>query len=168
MIVLACFLTLASTRLSAQEVPSEMKTLDPFIGKWRAPAATLRAEGRPFTIDFRMEFKRGCNGHCITVEEWFDHTELGSFRSSSVIGYDPYGKKVHISTVDNFGTAHDHVGSWKGKDHFHFDHSSKRNGKKYVEKGDIYFSGNTARLSLRGTLGGKELERVEAVLEKQP
>lgn len=48
-------------------------------------------------------------GSGLYMDESATMSDLGKLDGGNIIGYDPYDKKLHWFSVDNFGTTHDHI-----------------------------------------------------------
>lgn len=162
----AALLLFAMNRVNAQETPQALSNLMRLEGHWEGQA-TLVLEGKTYTFPYHADFKKTAEGSGLLMEEWFNSAELGKLTGTNLIGYNANDGKIHWFSVDNFGTTHDHTGTWKGREHFYMETTETMQKKKYVEKINMIFKGNdTLELSLVATLGGKEYEKVSVTFQR--
>ena len=165
-ILAAVLLLFALNRANAQEVPQALSDLMRLEGHWEGQA-TLILEGKTYTFPYHTDFKKTADGSGLLMEEWFSSEELGKLMGTNLIGYNANGAKIHWFSVDNFGTTHDHTGTWKSREYFYMETTEMMQKKKYKEKIDLIFKGNdTLELSLSATLDGKEYEKVSVVFQR--
>ena len=89
-------------------------------------------------------------------------------KGANLVGFDPYDSKIKWFSVDNMGTAHEHIGEWLTPDHLFIEHNGVRDGRKYVEKIDFTFkSKDEMMFKLVGTYDGVETEKGEGVFHKK-
>lgn len=151
----------------AQEMPQALKNTMRFEGSWQGEA-TYTTEGKTYNFPYYFDFKKAADGKGLYADEWFDSPELGHLQAADLLGYNANDGKIHIFTVDNFGTTHDHLCTWKGADHFYMEANETIEHKRYVEKIDVIFQGNDAfTLSLIASLDGKETERLSATFARK-
>lgn len=138
-----------------------------FEGRWSGQA-TLVLEGKTFQFAYHADFKKTSDGKGLYMEEWFTSPELGEMKGSNLIGFNANDGKIHWFSVDNFGTTHDHLGTWKTADHFAMQTTEMQGGKKFVEKIDMKVRSNELMdLTLVGTLGGKEFEKLSVTFHRE-
>ncbi|MEI6575996.1 MAG: hypothetical protein WCO63_07460 [Bacteroidota bacterium] len=126
----------------AQEMPKAQKDLQRFVGNWECKNSKYNVGGKDYVIDYHFNAKTAIDGAGVVADEFFDHPELGKLRSLNMVNYDPGSSQIHWYTIDNFGTCHDHLGSWTDKDHFSFQVKGLNKGKAFVEKCSCEFSGD--------------------------
>jgi hypothetical protein len=149
-----------SISVTAQEqantIPPQVQKFKRFIGTWTATVNLRDDQQKIHNFKQQFVFTSIADGNGLYVEELADSPEFGKMAGSDLIGYDPYEKLIHCYTVDNMGTTHDHICTWKSDDNFYMEHNSIRNGKKYAEKINIVFKGNDSmEASMTSLLDGK-------------
>lgn len=165
-ILAAVLLLFALNMVNAQETPQALSDLMRLEGHWEGQA-TLVLDGKTYTFPYHFDFKKTAGGSGLLMEEWFNSTELGKLSGTNLIGYNANDDKIHWFSVDNFGTTHDHTGTWKSREHFYMETTETIQKKKYVEKINLIFKGNdTLELSLLATLDGKEYEKVSVLIQR--
>jgi hypothetical protein len=148
-----------SIAVSAQEkkneIPEALKNAQVWIGKWSG-TMTMTMEGKTYKPKATWTFRSIAGGYGITLEQVQKDPELGTMLSEDMMGYDPFDKKIHVYTVDNMGTCHDHICEWKSPGHFYLEHNSMRSGKPYQEKIDMEMKGkDTFETNYVGLADGK-------------
>jgi len=157
----------ACNRVNAQEDAHDpMADFARLEGRWEGKA-TLVLEGNTFTFTYYAEFKKTSDGKGMLMEESFNSPELGALHGTNLIGYNANDGKIHWFSVDNFGTTHDHSGTWKNRDHFSMSTRETVNNMAYVEEIDLKFTGeDSMELSLLATMDGKEYETIAASFKR--
>jgi hypothetical protein len=136
-------------------------------GSW-VSKCDMMYEGENYDIVYHVVFKPVSDGHGLLGEESFSGPVLGIYHGSSLIGFDPYDRKIHWYTVDNTGTTHDHVGNWTDPDQFEMVHKSTRDKKAYHEKLSIRFTGKDQyEVIFIATLDGKVIETLEGTFKRE-
>ena len=149
------------------EVPEAVKNLMKFVGKWESNAS-LGMEGKTYKVLYKVDCKPIADGNGVYVDEWFSSKELGTLKGSDLFGYDPFDTKIHVYSVDNMGTTHEHTGEWQTPDHLYVEHNSVREGKKYVEKLDFTFAKkDELQFKLVATLDGQVVQTGEGVFHRK-
>ncbi len=147
--------------------PAEVQNLKIFIGTWKGNMTMKDAMQKSYPVAQTFICTSIAGGNGIYVEEIAESPEMGKMVGSDLIGYDPYGKQMHCFTVDNMGTAHDHLCSWKNDNQFYLEHNSMRDGKKYQEQIDLVFKGtDVMEMNLRVYVDGKLSETVTGSVKK--
>jgi len=148
--------------LNAQQPHKALEEFKRLEGKWEGPA-TFTGEGKTHQFTYYADFRRTADGSGLYMDEWFNAPGLGVMKGSNLIGYNANDGKIHWFTVDNFGTTHDHLGTWKSAGHFFMQAREVQGGKKFVENIDMTLTGvDTIDLLITATLDGKETERCVA------
>ena len=158
----------ALSGFSQEKGPKTDKSITNFarcMGSWHANL-NQTVNKKVQVIDYTIVFSSIADGSGVYMEETAKSPE-GTYLCSNLVGYDPYEKKLHWYSVDNMGTAHDHVAKWKSPDHFVLTHNSLRNGKKYSEDVDMVFSGDKS-IAMKYTekLDGKVTVKSEGTFER--
>jgi len=122
-----------------QAIPEEASRLQLFVGKWSGTFTYTNDKKESVKLTSYMNFNSIADGFGVFGVESADDPKLGKMRSSDLMGYDPYDKKLHCFTVDNTGICHDHSCTWKTPDHLYMEHKSMRSGTIYREMIDLVF-----------------------------
>jgi hypothetical protein len=157
----------APFRTQAQnQMPVALTNLMKLLGKWEGKA-TLMTGGQKHEFTYYVDFKKTADGSGLYMDEWFTDAQLGTMKGSNLIGYNNNDNKIHWFSVDNFGTAHDHLGVWKTNNHFYMQANEIQQKKKFLEKIDLVFKDdNTLEFALVSTLDNKEIEKGSAVFHR--
>jgi hypothetical protein len=154
--------------LRAQEMPKDLAKMMQFIGKWEAPDAVLKSDGKEYKFTYYTDFEQTAGGSGILMHEWADVPDMGKFDGQNLIGYDPYSQKLYWYSVDNIGTTHEHTCQWISDKEMHMEHNSTRDGKAFIEQGTaILRDPNTIELNIVETLDGKENGTLKAIFKKK-
>ncbi len=154
--------------LIAQEMPKDLINMMQFLGEWEAPNAVLTMGDKEYKFTYHSAFEKTANGSGLLMHEWADVPDMGKFDGENLIGYDPVGKKLLWYTVNNVGTTHEHVVSWKSDKEMVMEHNSSQDGKPYKEKGTAVFKDpDTLELNVIETLDGREQSTIKAVFKKK-
>jgi hypothetical protein len=169
-IILLAVILISAISLQAQEkkneVPDAIKKAEQWIGKWSG-SMTMTSDGKTSKPKAEWVFKKVAAGFGISLEETVTDPSFGTWKSFDLMGYDPFDKKIHVYTVDNMGTCHDHLCEWKSADHFYLEHNSMRDGKSYTEKIDMVMKGKDAFESdYQGLVDGKVTETGKGQFKK--
>jgi hypothetical protein len=148
------------------KIDQGIQNFSKYMGTWHSNMKST-SNGKSETVDYTVVYSPIADGHGVYMEETAKSPSMGTYKCSNLVGYDPYGKKLHWYSVDNMGTAHDHTFTWVTPDHFRLTHNSLRDGKKYTEDIDCkYKNEKTCDLVFIVTLDGKEIEKSTGTFEK--
>jgi len=157
-------LTLAGVfnlNIAQNTIPSVLASLMRLEGHWEG-LANMMLEGKTYQFNYSAEFKKIADGQGLSMEEGFTDPGLGTLKGSNLIGFNANDGKIHWFSVDNFGTAHDHLGYWVSEDHFYMQANELQQKKKFVEKINMRFKGkNQMELTLVASLDGKVFEEIK-------
>lgn len=151
----------------AQEMPEAQKNLAQFEGMWVCKNPDIRMGDQQFKGLYTLDCHLVNDNTGILAHEKFqsdDFTMLGE----NLIGFDPYLKLVHLYSIDNTGTAHDHYGFWIDSKNLFVQYQGVVEGKMYVEQ--IWMSlpdANTLQVKLHGMHNGELVENINAVFTKE-
>jgi hypothetical protein len=151
----------------SQEMQQAHKNIMQFEGKWKSTDIQLtlgdKTYGGVYTFDCVA-----VNGNTgILAHEKFESPELGTLLSVNLVGYDPHLQQVHIYTIDNMGTAHDHSGYWVDDNYLYVQYQGVAEGKMHVEQIDMKFQGHDKmKLKLTAMMNGEVLQQVSATFVK--
>jgi hypothetical protein len=163
---LSCFLMISFSQ-SNPKVPEAWSNTLRMNGSWQGPA-TLRIGDKTYHLDYHADFNTTADGSGMYMDEWFTDPDLGQLKGANLIGYNPNDQMIHWFSVDNMGTTHDHLGSWKSKDHFYMENQSRQDGKKYIEKIDCKFiSDNQFNLEIIGFLDDKVIQELKGNFKRK-
>ncbi|MCX6284167.1 MAG: DUF1579 family protein [Bacteroidetes bacterium] len=167
----AMFMFMGGMAATAQEkkaaVPNEQAWLQKFVGKWTAKVVMTDDKKQTMTFTAQMNYSSVADGTGVYGTESVDDPKLGKLRASYLMGYDPYGKKVHFYAVVNMGVCHDHDCTWKTPDHLYMEHNSMRDGKAFKEVIDLVFKDkNTIEFTETDYLGGNTIETDQGTFKK--
>jgi hypothetical protein len=138
------------------QIPDAVKKGEVWIGKWSG-SMTMNMDGKTYKPQATWTFRKVAGGFGILLEEVAKDPKLGEMLSTDLMGYDPYDQKIHVYTVDNMGTCHEHLCEWKNPGMFYLEHNSTRDGKTFTEKIDMVMKGNDSFEShYTSYLDGKE------------
>lgn len=139
----------------AQEKPEAEKNLMQFIGKWKLTDAKYTIGSETITGIYTFDCMAVNDNTGILAHEKFVSKESGTMLGENLFGYDPNTGLVHLYSIDNMGTAHDHYGYWIDKNHLFVQYQGVMEGKIYVEQIDLKFSApDKMELKLTGMLNG--------------
>ncbi len=136
-------LAVSAQKISAQQsstIPAEVQKLDKFLGSWKGTLTDIHQKEQT-QVTAQITFKPVAGGWGLYAEELDSDPKSGELKGVDLMGYDPYAKKLHCYTVDNTGTTHDHLCTWKSDNVFYMEHNSMRDGKSYQEKITCTFKG---------------------------
>ncbi len=165
--IMATVMLLTMGTSYSQPVPDQWTRTLELEGHWSG-AATLVVGNDAFPVNYHTDFHAAVDGQALTMDEWFSDATLGDFKGTNLIGYSPYDDQIHWFSVDNFGTAHEHTGSWSNARHFHMEHQSIQGGQPFVEIIDLRLSAMNTRVKLKlvATLGGDTVQVIKGTLFK--
>jgi len=130
---------LFATRPMAQ---TQLKMLLQFKGYWETKSATLRTDGKEYKFAYSADFRATADNNGLTMIEKADIPGIGKLNGANLIGINADDGKVHWSSVDNLGTAHEHIGNFTDSKHFSMIYKGVQNGKEYMEKISVEFMDN--------------------------
>lgn len=148
--------------MTNQELTEMMK----FVGYWEGPATQL-LNGQKYSFTYYINFKIVADGNGLIMSEWYTHPELGMLDGYNLIGYNANDKQIHWFSIDNFDSAHEHLGTWLTPDHFFMEAHETVNGKSMIEKINMVMkTANQIEFSSVSTIDGIESNRIEAVFNR--
>ena len=153
--------------LSAQKISSEQQNLSQMTGKWLAKKAVLMIDGKSYSGEYSLESLPVNMNTGLLVHEKFSNDELGSMIGEDLLGFDPNQKQIHLYSIDNTGTCHDHYGYWIDNKHLFVQYQGVVEGKMFVEQ--IHILNETPekmRLKLTGMLNGDIFEEADVTFIK--
>jgi hypothetical protein len=168
-LILFCFV-LVSVSYAQSETPPTPEILKRVLtleGKWEAKVS-MQIGGRSYSFRYFMHYRKTADGNGLYMDESATIPDVGKLIGGNIIGYDPYDKKLHWFSVDNFGTTHDHIGQLVDNDHLRLVHESQREGKIYKEEIDfLWKSPKQLHVKLVGTLDGQIEETLEGTFVRK-
>ena len=88
-------------------------------------------------------------------------------QAEDLIGFDPNLQQVHMYTIDNMGTTHDHVGYWIDDHHMFVEYQGVMEGKIYLEQLDFVFKdAGTMNFKLTAMLNGEVIQKAQMTFVK--
>ena len=140
----------------AQDQPAAQKNIMQFTGSWKLDEAKFMSGGQTVTGVYTFNCSSVCDNTGILAHEKFITKEMGTLNGENLFGYDPNTGQVHLYSIDNWGTAHDHYGYWLDNSHLFVQYQGVVEGKMYVEQIDFKFlSPNEMKVDLVGMLNGE-------------
>jgi hypothetical protein len=138
MLLIAAILISGLTAI-AQEMPEAQKNLLQFVGSWKLDDAKFIMGGETATGVYTFDCSAVNENTGILAHEMFASKEMGTMKGENLFGYDPNTGQIHLYSIDNTGTAHDHYGFWIDKNHLFVQYQGVVEGKMYVEQIDMKF-----------------------------
>jgi len=149
------------------DISVSWKTMLRLEGLWTGPCNMI-LDSKSYQIKYSLNFRSILNGIGMQMDENFQHTELGSYQGTNLIGYDPNEKIIHWFSVDNMGTTHNHIIRWINVNRIEMEHQSVQNGKKYTEQAFIQFRNDqTFEMQLIAKSDNKTVQELTGTLSKQ-
>ena len=151
----------------AQEMPEAQKNLLQFVGNWKVDDAKFTEGGETLTGVYTFDCSAVNDNTGILAHEKFATKEMGTMKGENLLGYDPNTGQVHLYSIDNMGTAHDHYGYWVDKNHLFVQYQGVVDGKMYVEQIDMKFTTpDKMDLNLTGMLNGEPFSKFSGTFTK--
>lgn len=150
----------------AQEQPQAQKNLMQFVGKWTSNDAKLTMGSKTYTGPYTFDCSAVNENTGILAHEKFVSAEMGTMLGENLLGYDPNLQQIHLYSIDNMGTTHDHVGYWIDNTHLFVQYQGVVEGKIYLEQIDMVFQGNKLTLELKAMLNGETFEQAKGTFVK--
>ena len=159
---------LGLSNANSQPVPDALSKLFRIEGNWKAPT-TMVLDGNTYQFDYYASFSINAESTGMYMEEHFTSPELGELKGYNLIGFNARDEKIHWFSVDNFGTTHEHLGTWITDDHFSMSVTEKHNGKKFEETIDLIFiDSNHISIHLVAKMANVVFEDVSGTFERLP
>jgi hypothetical protein len=151
-----------------QDPPAAQKNLLQFVGLWKLDDAKFMMGDKTLTGVYTFDCSAVCENTGILAHEKFVTKDAGIMMGENLIGYDPNTGLVHLYSIDNSGTTHDHYGYWINNKHLFVQYQGIMDGKMYVEQINLMFDGsNKLNVKLIGMLNGEPFEKGEGTYLKQ-
>jgi hypothetical protein len=168
---LGILVTLFSLILSSSyaQIPLQWARTLQLEGYWEGPAI-LNLGGQIFNVaNYHVDFRTSIDGNALTMDEGFSDPTLGELKGTNLIGFNPFEDNIHWFSVDNFGTSHEHTGSWLTSKHFYMEHRSIQGGLPFIEYINVRLKANNQKtdLSLIATLGPDTVQIITATFVRQ-
>jgi hypothetical protein len=156
-----------SSTAFTQEQPMAQKNLMQFNGKWKSSDFNLTMGDKNYGGEYSFDCAMVNMNTGIIAHEKFVNKEMGTMMAENLVGFDPNLKQIHIYTIDNMGTAHDHYGYWIDEHHLFVEYQGVVEGKMYVEQIDIVFqTADKWVLKLTAMLNGEIVEQAKGSFVK--
>lgn len=165
--MIAAAISLACISTYAQTPVQWSRTLQ-FEGYWEGPV-TLNLGGQIFNLTYFTDFQTIIDGLGMTMIEGFNDPVLGELKGANLIGLNAADGLIHWSSVDNFGTAHEHIGEWLNPKHFYMEHQGQIGTQTFIERIDFRLRANNTKIIARliATLDADTVQVLEGTLFKQ-
>ncbi|HVO74027.1 MAG TPA: hypothetical protein VMT35_08395 [Ignavibacteriaceae bacterium] len=151
----------------AGDTPEAQANLLQFVGNWRLDNAVVQMGEKTMTGVYTFDCSAVCENTGILAHEKFATKESGSLVGENLLAYDPNTGLVHLYSIDNTGTTHDHYGYWIEKNHLFVQYQGIVENKMYVEQIDIKFtSPKEMKLNLTGMINGKVYAKASGTFTK--
>jgi hypothetical protein len=161
-VVLSAFIS-----VFAQEMPEAQKNLLQFVGNWKLDNAKFTAGDETLTGVYTFDCSAVNDNTGILAHEKFDTKEMGTMMGENLLGYDPNTGLVHLYSIDNMGTAHDHYGYWVDSNHLYVEYQGVMDAKIYVEQIDMKFSSSgKMEINLKSMLNGESYSKFSGTFTK--
>jgi hypothetical protein len=161
LLTIAIFIALpaiSQTNNMMETITAQLKMLQQFKGYWETGAATMKTGGKEYQFAYYADFKAASDDNGIVMHEWANIPGVGKLDGNNLAGINRYDGKIHWFSVDNMGTAHEHIGEFTDDKHFTMVHKSMQGGKEFVETLALEFtSPNELSLKQVATLDGEEV-----------
>jgi hypothetical protein len=171
MFITASFIFSKDARAQVQTVAA--KSLSPvqqilrWEGHWEG-LATLHVNDKTYKSMYYADFKKTADNNGLYMNERVNIPGVGKLIGANLIGFNPNDGKIHWFSVDNMGTAHEHIGQFTNDNDFYMEHSSMQQGKQYIEKINVNITGlNTIWAKLVATLDGNVQQAFEVTFTRK-
>ncbi len=138
--------------------PEAIRRFAPLAGVWDG-AGTIQMGGKTYPVKVRHEWVPVTNGWGMQIHERIMAETLGTSTGENLFGYDPNGQRVHLFTVMDDGTTHDHAGSWIDDTRLFLRQEGERDGKASSEEIAVAIDGpDTYSFRVVSVVGGQQDE----------
>ena len=167
-ILAIAFLISTKPALSQGVTENPMKPFTDLTGNWESTDAVLDLAGTIFNVNYFVDFNKSSDGSGVVMYEKCTIPGIGKLNGANLIGFDPFDGKYHWFSVDNFGTTHDHIGSFSEEGHFYMEHQSLRGEDVFQEKIWVDWLGpDQIKLKLVATLNGVTEQVAEGIFKRK-
>lgn len=136
-------------------------------GRWEG-RIDLNLGGTEFNVTYLLDFEKESDNNAVVMYEKCTIPGVGTLNGVNLIGYDPYDGKYHWYSVDNFGTTHEHIGSFTDETHFYMEHQSVRETGVFLERIWIdWISANSIKLKLIASTNGVVEQTAEGIFRRR-
>jgi hypothetical protein len=164
------FAAIPATAQTSQDAPaSQLKMLLQLKGFWEAKTAIIKMGDKENTIPYYANFKTTADNNGLLMNEWATIPGLGKLNGTNLVGVNPFDGKVHWFSVDNMGTAHEHIGAFSDARHFLMVYKEMQDDKEFQETVAMeLISRDEMKLNITAMLDGKEIETISATFQRKP
>lgn len=148
--------------------PEAVQRMMRFTGHWETNEAKVTMGGQHFTMPYSADFKPVNNGTGMMMQEAATIPGVGELKGMNLFGWDPNLELVHIYSIDNLGTCHDHIGYWISENELFVEYQGVQEGKIYVEQLLITLvDGNHLKLHQTSELNGVMNELIDGTFVRK-
>jgi len=151
----------------APETPEAIKNMLRLVGRWEASAVKLTLGDKTYTTAYHITCSAINDGTGLLMNESADIPGLAQLKGTNLVGWDPNLQQMHVYSVDNLGTCHDHAGYWKNADELYVQYDGVVEGHMYAERIWITLKGDSLHMKLIGELNGAPYELIEGTFTRK-
>ena len=157
-----------SATAQAPETPEAVKNMMALVGRWEATDVKLTIGDQHYTTPYLINCTAINDGTGLMMQEGANIPGLAELKGMNLVGWDPNLQQMHVYSVDNLGTCHDHVGYWNCANELYVQYQGVIEGKMYVEQIWIRLEeGGRMHLILLGELNGAAYEHIEGTFHRK-
>ncbi|MBK7381803.1 MAG: DUF1579 family protein [Flavobacteriales bacterium] len=165
---LLTLLLMQNAMAQTMEQPEAVQRLLRFAGRWETNAVKFVMGDQHFTTAYSADFSTVNNGTGLMMEEATTIPGVGDMKGMSLFGWDPNLEQVHLYSIDNLGTCHDHAGYWTSEQELFLEYQGVQEGKVYVEQIWITLvDAKHMKLKVMGALNGVPSEQIEGTFTRK-
>lgn len=157
----------ANASAQAPETPEPVKHMLKLVGRWEATDVKLTLGDKTYITPYHITCTAINDGTGLLMEEGANIPGLAELKGCNLMGWDPNLQQIHLYSVDNLGTCHDHTGYWKSPDELYVQYDGVIEGQMYSERIWITLKGNTMHMKLIGELNGGPYELIEGTFTRK-
>lgn len=148
--------------------PEAVQRMLRFVGRWETNEAKVTMGDQHFTMPYSADFKPVNDGTGLMMQEAATMPGVGELKGMNLFGWDPNLEQVHIYSIDNIGTCHDHIGYWTSDNELFVEYQGVQEGKIYVEQLRITLvDSNHLKLHLTAELNGVMNELIDGTFVRK-
>ncbi len=148
--------------------PEAVQRMLRFAGHWETNEAKITMGDRHFTMPYSADFTAVNDGTGLLMQETATVPGVGQLKGMNLLGWDPNLEQVHLYSIDNLGTCHDHSGYWTSGNELFLEYQGIQEGKIYMEQIRITLVDNDhLRLRLVSQLNGGTNELIDGTFVRK-